>query len=157
MGRHRLRESEYEGRPGGGFTAGVKMVKTEYSEDELAARSRLRGDSSDLETQVGSRNARPKTAFQPHWWGWTSFLPKHLYRTALPYRASPAGLHSSCRFAALWRARSAGRGLGVWCVQDGKTPNGRRLPLHDERWEAAGKYGSVGWHTFPPYLSFLAG
>ena len=49
-----------------------------------------------------------------------------------------------------------GAGLGVWCLQDGKTPNGRRLPLHDERWDAAGKYGSVGWHTFRhTYRSWL--
>jgi hypothetical protein len=26
--------------------------------------------------------------------------------------------------------------------------NGKRLPIHDDRWEAAGKYGHVGWHTF---------
>ena len=38
--------------------------------------------------------------------------------------------------------------MGSWCVQEGLTPNGKRLPLHDERWEAAGKYTSVGWHTF---------
>ncbi len=32
----------------------------------------------------------------------------------------------------------------------------KRLPLHDERWEAAGKYGSVGWHTFRhTYCSWL--
>jgi hypothetical protein len=35
-------------------------------------------------------------------------------------------------------------------------PNGKRLPLHDERWEAAGKYGHVGWHTFRhTYRSWL--
>ncbi|WP_263379818.1 hypothetical protein [Granulicella paludicola] len=34
--------------------------------------------------------------------------------------------------------------------------NGKRLPLHDERWAAAGKYGSVGWHTFRhTYRSWL--
>jgi NAD(P)-dependent dehydrogenase (short-subunit alcohol dehydrogenase family) len=32
----------------------------------------------------------------------------------------------------------------------------KRLPLHDERWDAAGKYGSVGWHTFRhTYRSWL--
>ena len=41
-----------------------------------------------------------------------------------------------------------GAAAGVWCQQDGLTPNGKRLPLHEERWAAAGKYGSVGWHTF---------
>ena len=38
-------------------------------------------------------------------------------------------------------------GAGVWCLENGKTPNGKRL-LHADGWEAAGKYGSVGWHTF---------
>jgi integrase len=44
---------------------------------------------------------------------------------------------------------------GVWCLTDRPTPNGRRLPLHEERW-AAGKHGSVGWHTFRhTYRSWL--
>jgi len=35
-------------------------------------------------------------------------------------------------------------------------PNGKRLPVHDERIEAAGKYGSLGWHTFRhTYRSWL--
>ena len=30
------------------------------------------------------------------------------------------------------------------------------VPLHDERWDAAGKYGSIGWHTFRhTYRSWL--
>jgi hypothetical protein len=30
--------------------------------------------------------------------------------------------------------------------------------LHDERWNAAGKYGSIGWHTFrSTYRSWLDG
>lgn len=38
----------------------------------------------------------------------------------------------------------------------GQTPSGKSLPLHDERWDAAGKYGSVGWHTFRhTYRSWL--
>ncbi|HEV2709215.1 MAG TPA: tyrosine-type recombinase/integrase [Edaphobacter sp.] len=40
--------------------------------------------------------------------------------------------------------------------QDGKTPNGGRLPIHEERWEAAGKYDGVGLHTFRhTYRSWL--
>jgi integrase len=41
-------------------------------------------------------------------------------------------------------------------VQDSPTPNGKRLLIHDERWEAAGKYASIGWHTFRhTYRSWL--
>jgi len=41
-----------------------------------------------------------------------------------------------------------GAAAGVWCETDFPVPNGKRLPLHDERWDAAGKYGGIGWHTF---------
>ena len=49
-----------------------------------------------------------------------------------------------------------GAAVGVWCQRDGPTPNGKRLPLHEERWEAAGKYDGIGWHTFRhTYRSWL--
>jgi hypothetical protein len=49
-----------------------------------------------------------------------------------------------------------GAGEGVWCLTDGPTPNGKRPLLHEERWKAAGKYSSVGWHTFRhTYRSWL--
>jgi hypothetical protein len=41
----------------------------------------------------------------------------------------------------------------VWCEQDSPTPNGERLPLHEERLEAAGKFDGIGWHTFRHYAS----
>jgi integrase len=41
-------------------------------------------------------------------------------------------------------------------LTDSPTPNGKRLPLHEERWEAAGKYAGIGWHTFRhTYRSWL--
>jgi integrase len=41
-------------------------------------------------------------------------------------------------------------------LTDSPTPNGKRLPLHEERWGIAGRYGSVGWHTFRhTYRSWL--
>ena len=47
-------------------------------------------------------------------------------------------------------------GVGVWCEQDSSTPNDKRLPLHEERREAAGKYDGIGWHTFRhTYRSWL--
>lgn len=49
-----------------------------------------------------------------------------------------------------------GAGFGVWCQEDGTTPNGKRLPIHEERQETAGKYDGVGWHTFRhTYRSWL--
>jgi len=45
---------------------------------------------------------------------------------------------------------------GVWCRQDRPTPNGARLPIHKERLASAGKFGSIGWHTFRhTYRSWL--
>jgi integrase len=36
------------------------------------------------------------------------------------------------------------------------TGNGKRLVIHDERWDAAGKYARIGWHTFRhTYCSWL--
>lgn len=44
----------------------------------------------------------------------------------------------------------------VWCSQDKPTPTGARLPIHKERRIAAGKYSSIGWHTFRhTYRSWL--
>jgi hypothetical protein len=51
---------------------------------------------------------------------------------------------------------NCGAVAGEWCKTDFPVPNGKRLPLHDERWDAAGKYGSIGWHTFRhTYRSWL--
>ena len=49
-----------------------------------------------------------------------------------------------------------GAGVGDWCVDGSPTPNGRRLPIQEERREAAGKYDRLGWHTFRyTYRSWL--
>jgi hypothetical protein len=39
-------------------------------------------------------------------------------------------------------------------VEEGKTPNGGRLPFDKDRREAAGKYDGVGWHIFRHYAEF---
>jgi integrase len=44
----------------------------------------------------------------------------------------------------------------AWCEQDSPTANGKRLPLHEQRRVAAGKYDGIGWHTFRhTYRSWL--
>jgi integrase len=49
-----------------------------------------------------------------------------------------------------------GAGIGAWCRQDRPTPNGKRLLIHEERQDAAGKFAAVGWHTFRhTYRSWL--
>ena len=61
------------------------------------------------------------------------------------YRCSAASSNSSVEATALTRTRQS---IDILRETDSPVPNGKRLPLHDERWDAAGKYGSVGWHTF---------
>jgi integrase len=52
----------------------------------------------------------------------------------------------------LVECQKCGAGEGVWRLTDSPTPNGKRLPLHEERWEAAGKFGHIGWHTYRSWL-----
>jgi integrase len=51
---------------------------------------------------------------------------------------------------------TCGSAPGVWCWQDHPTLNGARLPIHEKRKIAAGRYGAIGWHTFRhTYRSWL--
>jgi integrase len=132
----------------------VKMVKTEYSEDELPLDpdfaavllnwklrcEETRKTLTDGSTHsIGSELVFPSSATRRH------------YHTA-PVQQDyirPAG-------CCLVACPKCGAAPGVWCLADSPTPNGKRLPLHEERWKAAGKYGSVGWHTFRhTYRSWL--
>ena len=132
----------------------VETVKTECSEDELpldpdfaeilltwkrqlgAEREARNGVSTPLE---GLDLVFPSTATGRHF---------HTGPAQQDY-IRPAG-------CCLVACPKCGAGEGVWCLTDSPTPNGKRLPLHEERWAAAGKYGSVGWHTFRhTYRSWL--
>ena len=132
----------------------LKTVKTEYSEDELpldpgfaeilltwkrrleADREAQNGTSTPL---VGLDLMFPSTSTGRHF---------HSAPAQQDY-IRPAG-------CCLVACPKCGAEKGVWCIQDRPTPNGKRLPLHDERWDAAGRYGSVGWHTFRhTYRSWL--
>lgn len=133
----------------------VKMVKTEYSEDELpldpdfaailldwkrASEDRERSlQGSDPTPFMGLGLVFPSTATGRHY---------HAAPIQQDY-IRPAG-------CCLVGCPECGAGVGEWCRQDGPTPNGRRVPIHDKRWDSAGKYGSVGWHTFRhTYRSWL--
>jgi integrase len=133
----------------------VKTVKTEYSEDELP----LDPDfatvlldwkrESDEQTRKALSDGRTPLAGSELVFP-SSSTGRH-YHTA-PVQQDyirPAG-------CCLVECPKCGAGEGVWCLTDGPTSNGKRPLLHEERWKAAGKYGSVGWHTFRhTYRSWL--
>jgi integrase len=130
----------------------VKMVKTEYSEDELPLdpdfaavlldwkmESERRAKEEGITQLSGSDLLFPSAATGRHFH--TAPIQQDYIR--------PAG-------CCLVACPKCGAAAGVWCRQEGKTPNGGRLPIHQERWEAAGKYDGVGWHTFRhTYRSWL--
>ena len=124
----------------------IKAVKTEYSEDELP----LDPDFATTLLEWKRKSADPTRLT-----GLELMFPSHV--TGRHYHTAPAQQDyirpAGCCLVACPRC---GAEMGVWCRQEGAVPNGGRLPLHNERWEAAGKYGSVGWHTFRhTYRSWL--
>jgi integrase len=133
----------------------VKFVKTEYSEDELPLDPDLAAILLNWIRQC-DREAREKMEAT----GIEVAASDLLFTspvTGRHYHASPIQQDyfrpAWCCLVACPECRA---GTGVWCSNDSPVPNGRRLPLHEERWEAAGKYGHVGWHTFRhTYRSWL--
>jgi integrase len=130
----------------------VKTVKTEYSEDELP----LDPDFAAILLEWKMRCEKEvKSGEKTQTIGlelvFTSQVTGRHYHSA-PVQQDyirPAG-------CCLMECPRCGAGPGVWCLTDGPTPNGKRLPIHEERRAAAGKYGSVGWHTFRhTYRSWL--
>lgn len=133
----------------------VKTVKTEYSEDELPLdpdfaavllewkrESHEKDENDQIDEPIPSMGL--KLVFP------SSSTGRH-YHTA-PIQQDYIRPSGCCLVA----CPKCGAGSGIWCVTDSPTPNGKRLPLHEERWEAAGKYASVGWHTFRhTYRSWL--
>ncbi len=133
----------------------VKTVKTEYSEDELPLDPYFatvlldwQRESEEQARKALTDEKNPSAGSELHFP--SSATGRH-YHTA-PIQQDyirPAG-------CCLVACPKCGAGIGVWCQQDNPTPNGKRLPLHAERWAAAGKYGSVGWHSFRhTYRSWL--
>jgi integrase len=120
----------------------VDDVKTEYSRDHVPLHEAL------VEVLLEwSKQALPTEE------GWVFASPyknKPYHPTEIQKRhIRPAG-------CCLVQCPTCGAGVGVWCWQDKPTPNGARLPIHDERQVAAGKYGEIGWHTFRhTYRSWL--
>jgi integrase len=130
----------------------VKMVKTEYSEDELPLDPEFATVLLDWklqsEREAATEEPTPSMGLELIF---RSHVTGRHYHTA-PIQQDyirPAG-------CCLVECPKCGAGTGVWCRQDTPVPNGGRLPIHEERWSAAGKYDGIGWHTFRhTYRSWL--
>jgi integrase len=133
----------------------VETVKTEYSEDELPLdpdfAAILLDWKRECEKQVRKALNDGTTPLPGLDLVFTSPATGRHFHTAPAQQdyIRPAG-------CCLVECPKCGAGEGVWCLTDSPTPNGKRLPLHEERWAAAGKLGSVGWHAFRhTYRSWL--
>jgi integrase len=132
----------------------VKWVKTEYSEDELP----LDPDFAEILLTWKRRLGAEREA--------KNGISTPLVGLDLVFPSSSTGRHYHTASIQQDYIRSAGwclvacpkcrAGIGVWCHAASPTPNGERLPIHDERREAAGKFDRLGWHTFRhTYRSWL--
>jgi integrase len=132
----------------------VKWVKTEYSEDELP----LDPDFAEIlltwKRRLGTEREKQTGISTP------------LVGLDLVFPSSSTGRHYHTAPIQQDYIRPAGwclvecpkcrAGVGVWCHVASPTPNGKRLPIHEERREAAGKFDGLGWHTFRhTYRSWL--
>ena len=133
----------------------VETVKTEYSEDELPLDPDFAAILLDWKREC---EARVRKALDE---GITPLPGLDLVftspATARHFHTAPVQQDyirpAGCCLVA---CPKCGAGEGVWCLTDSPTPNGKRLPLHEERWAAAGKFSSVGWHSFRhTYRSWL--
>jgi integrase len=125
----------------------LKLVKAEYSEDELPLDPDLAAALLDFIYEA-EREALAKLGDE----GAVIIESELLFvspMTGRHFHASPIG-QDYIRPAGycLVDCPNCGAVAGEWCKTDFPVPNGKRLPLHDERWDAAGKYGSIGWRTF---------
>jgi integrase len=133
----------------------VKTVKTEYSEDELPLDPDFAAVLLNwkLRCEEEARQAPTDVSAPPVGLGlvFTSPVTGRHYHTA-PVQQDYIRRAGCCLVA----CPKCGAAVGVWCVAEGLTPNGKRLPIHPERRAAAGKYDGIGWHTFRhTYRSWL--
>ena len=133
----------------------VKMVKTEYSEDELPLDPDFAAILLDWKLQSREPAEKAPDEGKTPYMGLELIFPSPV--TGRHYHAAPIQQDyirpAGC---CLVECPSCGAGVGVWCEQDIPVPNGKRLPIHEKRREAAGKYDGIGWHTFRhTYRSWL--
>jgi integrase len=132
----------------------VKWVKTEYSEDELP----LDPDFAEILLTWKRRLEAEREA--------QIGISTPLVGLDLVFPSSSTGRHYHTAPIQQDYIRPAGwclvpcpncrAGIGVWCQEASPTANGKRLPIHEERREAAGKFDGLGWHAFRhTYRSWL--
>jgi integrase len=130
----------------------VESVKTEYSEDELPLDPDFASILLDwkIQSEKDAESAGKTRLIGSDLLFISPVTGRHFH--AGPIQQDYIRSAGCC----LVECPKCGAGAGVWCEQDNPTPNGGRLPIHEERWEAAGKYDGVGWHTFRhTYRSWL--
>jgi integrase len=140
---------------GAGVHGRVKLIKTEYSEDVLPLNPDPVAVLLDF-IREADRDALAKLGDE----GAGIIEPDLLFVSPITgqhFHPSPIGQDyirlSGCCLVDCPNCEAV---PGEWCKTDFPVPNGKRLPLHDERWDAAGKYSGVGWHTFRhTYSSWL--
>ena len=133
----------------------VKIVKTEYSEDELPLDPDFAAILLNWKCKSEEDFLKALTVEETPLMGselvFTSPATGRHFHTA-PIQQDyirPAGW-------CLVECPNCGAGVGIWCDQDNPTPNGKRLPIHEERRKAARKFDGTGWHTFRhTYRSWL--
>ena len=119
----------------------VDDVKTEYSQDYVPLHPSL----TEVILGAAKSPCRQMKA---------GSLPIPSLRSLISRRRF-RGVTSGLPDGAWWSARSAVL-VPASGVSRIPTPNGARLPIHKERQIAAGKYSSIGWHTFRhTYRSWL--
>ena len=125
------------------FVSGhVDDVKTEYSRDYVPLHESL--------VEVLLEWAKEATPTEEGWVFASPYSNKPYHPTEIQKRhIRPAG-------CCLVECPKCDAGVGVWCSQVKPTPNGKRLLIHEERKDTAGKYNRIGWHTFRhTYRSWL--
>lgn len=120
----------------------VDDVKTEYSQDYVPLHPSL--------TEVVSEWSKESVPTEEGWVFANPITKKPYFPTEIQRR------HIWTAGWCLAECPKCGAGAGVWCSQVKPTPTGQRLLIHEERQAAAGKFSSIGWHTFRhTYRSWL--
>lgn len=133
----------------------VKTVKTEYSEDELPLDADFATILLDWKRHSKEQARNAENEDPTPWPGLDLLFPSTA--TGRHYHTAPIQQdYIRSAGCCLVGCPNCGAPAGSWCLTDNPTPNGKRLPLHEQRWDAAGRYASVGWHSFRhTYRSWL--
>jgi integrase len=130
----------------------VKMVKTEYSEDELPLDPEFATVLLDWrlqsETEAAAEDSTPAMGLE---------LVFRSHVTGVTITRLPSSRTIFVRLAAAWwSAPIAVPGSASGASRTARYQTGSGYRCMRKRWEAAGKYDGIGWHTFRhTYRSWL--